>query len=606
MLRPNASNDRLNYSNMLLPPIGYSLEYAIGTTYSLDLESLTSVAIALGLKEDLDNDLMQNPLMLLHAFQKVSNKVIIFCEDGQIKKPSVTSQLSIILEKMLVPVALPKKRYSNYYPAFHPKTWLLEYGNPEGNRIYRFIVLSRNLTFDRSWDISFSMDGDTNGHDKAKTKPIIDFLSFLRASITTEIPQANKKRQIIARLERELSNVGFSLMSREFENFTILPMGIGNKGYDIYKDELFSDSFHELVVMSPFLSGKVLSLFNECGKELTNCRKALITRKTALGNLTKSEVRDFAVYTLRDEIIDGETKISDEQEKKKTQDIHAKLYLRRKNSSVDLYLGSMNATSAATNSNVEILVKLHSKPRFLSYDKLLNDLFCVGDGNPFELTSFQYSEKITDTDEDMILEQQLKELCRIPKNAVVVKNNDRYTVEVHFSKLINDCECSLSPLCSNKTQDLSKIMVFENLELLQLSELYSIHISNGSDSLDRVIMIPTDGIPIDRDKAIVNNVISDEREFIEYIAYILEDDYLLSLLQNKQLEESGVYRDAPDLLPALYEKLLKTSLDNPQKLEEIDSVIQLIDDKTIVPDEFREMYNVFKAALKITKKNGKH
>lgn len=34
--------DRLNYGNILLPPEGYKLEKAVGTSYSLDLEPMDS------------------------------------------------------------------------------------------------------------------------------------------------------------------------------------------------------------------------------------------------------------------------------------------------------------------------------------------------------------------------------------------------------------------------------------------------------------------------------------------------------------------------------------------------------------------------------------
>ena len=41
MFRTNSNKDRVNYSAALLPPDGYVLEKAVGTTYSLDLEALT-------------------------------------------------------------------------------------------------------------------------------------------------------------------------------------------------------------------------------------------------------------------------------------------------------------------------------------------------------------------------------------------------------------------------------------------------------------------------------------------------------------------------------------------------------------------------------------
>ena len=158
MFKTNDTKDRVNYGDLLLPPEGYVLNFAIGTTYSLDLESLTAVCLALGLAEGTGGALLQNPVSMLNAIQKVSEKLLIFCEAGQIKMPGKPSALSLLLEKMIVPVALPKARGINHYPAFHPKTWVLQYVNAQGDYHYRFAVLSRNLTFDRSGDISFAMD----------------------------------------------------------------------------------------------------------------------------------------------------------------------------------------------------------------------------------------------------------------------------------------------------------------------------------------------------------------------------------------------------------------------------------------------------------------
>ena len=38
MLNPN--NDRLDYGQIIAPPVDYKLDFAIGTTYSLDLHQL--------------------------------------------------------------------------------------------------------------------------------------------------------------------------------------------------------------------------------------------------------------------------------------------------------------------------------------------------------------------------------------------------------------------------------------------------------------------------------------------------------------------------------------------------------------------------------------
>ena len=67
MFRPDSNRDRTDYSGILIPPDGYRLDRAVGTTYSLDLEALTAVAICLGLSEETDSKLMQNPIGMLHC-----------------------------------------------------------------------------------------------------------------------------------------------------------------------------------------------------------------------------------------------------------------------------------------------------------------------------------------------------------------------------------------------------------------------------------------------------------------------------------------------------------------------------------------------------------
>ncbi len=50
MLNPN--NDRLDYGQILAPPAGYDLDFAVGTTYSLDLDALVGASLALGLSRE--------------------------------------------------------------------------------------------------------------------------------------------------------------------------------------------------------------------------------------------------------------------------------------------------------------------------------------------------------------------------------------------------------------------------------------------------------------------------------------------------------------------------------------------------------------------------
>lgn len=611
MFRPDSNCDRTDYNIILMPPDGYKLDKAIGTTYSLDLEALTAVAICLGLSEETDSKLMQNPISMLNALQKVSDKIILFCEAGQIKAPLKPTALSILLEKMVVEVALPKDRQLGRYPAFHPKTWVLSYVNKDGDKKYRFVVMSRNLTFDRSWDVSFSMDSSRMVRQKKKTKPIINFLDFLSGSVSNNVKDAGKKRTLIRNMQVELADVSFSLDSKEFgENFEILPLGIGKNAYQMSEDVLFStdrnsadSTFHELVVMSPFLSESVIADFNIAERGLSDSKRTLITRRSELSKLKEMDTDNFTIYVLKDEIVDGEDAISDVMTDKMKQDIHAKIYIRRKYADVDLYLGSMNASYSAINKNVEMMLWLGTKNKYLNGEKFLKDIFCgPADDvkNPFEKVTVMDAVQDIDGDNKNALEQKIKELCRAKRKATITEDNyGKYKVTLEFPGVTSDKTIMVSPFNSKQEHTLCEKIEFTELEILQLSEFYELTAKEGEDEIHRIIMIPTIGFLEDRESAVVNSIVKDRASFVEYIAFVLGDDYLASMLEKKQIGESGIFQHSNDAMPVLYEKMLKTSVEEPERFRDIGYVLKMVTDKEIIPDEFRELYDTFCNTLKI-------
>lgn len=610
MFKANDNHDRVGYGSLLLPPAGFRVSLAVGTTYSLDLEALTAVCMSLGLTEDTDSTLLQNPITLLNALQKVSEKMIVFCEGGQIKMPANPSALSLLLEKIIVPVMLPKSRGINHYPAFHPKTWIIQYENDAGEYRYRFAVMSRNLTFDRSWDVCFAMDSTIDVKTAQKSVPLTNFLEFLRDQVRSTCQYARSKRSALRRLAEDLSMVSFTTDSKEFgSDFEILPLGIGAQAYNMGNDPLFCSnsyaadySFHELVVFSPFLSGSLIEYWNKLEHSLTGTTRVLITRKSELSKFTKDQSSRFRIYALKDDIVDGEEAISDQDEVKQKQDIHAKIYLRKKYSDVDLYLGSMNATYSAANKNVEMMIRLRTKNRYYNTEYFLKDIFCGKEDdpqNPFELCepTEAVSDPITETTNQ--LEQIVKTVCRLPMRAAVVESGEKYDVTLEISGSLPDAQIYLTPFRRNVPVLLSNAMTFSQLDILQLSEFYMLKVVAEDVTLERIIMIPTTGIPDTRENAVVNSVVKDKRSFVEYVAFVLGDDYLLSLMEDRKLKSSGVWDDGHEHLPALYEKMLKTALEEPKRLNEIGYLLNMITDDGIIPDEFRDLYETFRKTLKL-------
>lgn len=610
MFKTNDNHDRVGYGSLLLPPAGFRVSLAVGTTYSLDLEALTAVCMSLGLTEDTDSTLLQNPITLLNALQKVSEKMIVFCEGGQIKMPANPSALSLLLEKIIVPVMLPKSRGINHYPAFHPKTWIIQYENDAGEYRYRFAVMSRNLTFDRSWDVCFAMDSTTDVKTAQKSVPLTNFLEFLRDQVRSTCQYARSKRSALRRLAEDLSMVSFTTDSKEFgSDFEIMPLGIGAQAYNMGNDPLFCSnsyaadySFHELVVFSPFLSGSLIEYWNKPEHSLIGTTRVLITRKSELSKFTKDQSSRFQIYALKDDIVDGEEAISDQDEVKQKQDIHAKIYLRKKYSDVDLYLGSMNATYSAANKNVEMMIRLRTKNRYYNTEYFLKDIFCGKEDdpqNPFELCEATEAASDPAAETTNQLEQIVKTVCRLPMRAAVVESGEKYDVTLEIGGSLPDAQIYLTPFRRNVPVPLSNAMTFSQLDILQLSEFYMLKVVAEDITLERIIMIPTTGIPDTRENAVVNSVVKDKRSFVEYVAFVLGDDYLLSLMEDRKLKSSGVWDDGHEHLPALYEKMLKTALEEPKRLNEIGYLLNMITDDGIIPDEFRDLYETFRKTLKL-------
>lgn len=600
MFKPTSAKDRINYGEVLMPPVGYKLERAIGSTYSLDLETLTAVSIALGLIEDTDSELINNPISMLSALQKISDRIVVFCEAGQIKLPSKPNALCLTLEKMVVPVSVPFDKRINRYPAFHPKTWLLEYSNEDGDKQYRFVVMSRNMTFDHSWDVACALDGDTSSDGEVSAEPIVEFLRFLRKQLNKDLINYSRQYSDLSYMIKTIPQVSFHV-ENGFSECVIMPMGIGAGGYDMASSWLFTENFHELVVMSPFLTGSVIENFNDPGKTLTGTTRTLITRRSELPKITGGKASNFDVYVMKDDIIDGESSISDgedeqsEQESGK-QDIHAKIYVRRKYSTTDLYLGSMNASYAAITSNVEMMLRLRTKNSVLNGEKFLDDIMGEdreGKKNPFELVIPEDMDSSEDTSLQDQVEQRIKEICRVKMTARVESNDGRYDIRVAADIDDEQDGVVIRPLRSNKESVLMPEMAFYSLDMLQLSEFYVASVTIEDCTLERVIMIPTSGIPEGRDAEIIKNVIKTRNQFIEYVAFILGDDYVQSFLENKK--SSGGYGewDQNSAMPAVYEKMLKTSISDPDRLGEIQYITKAIEEEEIIPPEFREMYSVF-------------
>lgn len=175
---------------------------------------------------------------------------------------------------------------------------------------------------------------------------------------------------------------------------------------------------------------------------------------------------------------------------------------------------------------------------------------------------------------------------------VTSRNGDKVSIA-----LLKDEDC----IISSSYVPFEVYITFSGLTLLQLSEFYVITVANGDKSISRVLMIPTEGIPEDREKAVVTDVVSDRDCFYRYIAFLLGDDSILSTIEINDIagEDSSNARWQSYHIPALYEKMLYTAATNPQKFRGIEYLMKTISEDGIIPEEFKNLYAKFVRVVKI-------
>jgi len=596
----NPNNDRLDYGQILSAPNKYKLDFAIGTTYSLDLDALVGASLALGLSEDTDSKLAHNPIALLEALRVTGDKIALFCEAGQIHIPSKVTSLYILLEQMVYQVKTPKTKGIGTYPSFHPKFWLIRYIDEKNNPLYRVVILSRNLTFDRSWDVTFCMDGVKKDTETTKNDPIKDFLAYTLPFAKKNPDKQKKIRQIC----KELSYIHFDVGSNGFYDFDFIPVGVrkADGGYYSIKDyPLFTSTFNELLVMSPFLSDEVIKGFNDSNRSLTQTERVLITRAMFLSSLKPENCDKFRIYTVKDSVIDGESIVSEEDNNIQKQDIHAKIFMLRKYSDSELYLGSLNASRNAIIGNIEFVIRLKAKNRHLNLTKLTESLFCGAEdnpNNPFQLVDVTKVPK-SETEPEQLLSAIVKDITRLKATATVTPNGDNYNVQVVFDKLVSGYDITISPLFSHKQARFDTQVEFVDLTAVQLSEFYKITVSDGTNSLTRVIMIPTTGLPEEREKMIVSSVVKDKNCFYQYVSFLLGDSLSLGGAEifEDPTSSSSTAKHHTTILPALYEKMLKTAVEEPEKFKEIDYLLKAVAGDGVIPAKFEETYRIFRKAV---------
>ena len=566
----DVANDRLSYSELLRPDVGYTLDFAVGMTYSLDLEALLGVPVSLGLLGEADPELMRSPLYVLEAIRNSADRIAIFCNAGGIKLPSKIQSVYSLLEESVFEVKLTSR--SN----FHPKLWVLKYSGEGGDSYIKLLVLSRNLTFDSSIDLCVAMRGEIKRARRLKNKPLADMLTFV-----SRFAKKPKQQKLLDLAEDILHAAAFDVQP-PFEDYTFFPMGIPE--YDGAATQLLGQKY-DLFAVSPFLSDGVV-------REMTRCsgRRTLVTRKSSV---TQTVMDAFEhVYITKDVLSDNEFGTK--------QDVHAKLYFTTTQEGNFLYIGSANASHNAFYRNVECLLRLKYQPNHVGFKTFSQD-FIPDENCPYE--ELTHIPELPPADpEQKLIDEALREAVYALKRASVIPDGARYTIQVEAKPLKTAQQVFIAPLQRpDQMCLLERQNTFSGLLLKELSEFYVLCVQDQK----LVVKLETKGMPKERDQAIYRGIIDTKAKFLSYLSFVLSEDYaaasaesdaLDALLQTQKSQETSHIPTA-----VVYEKMLRVFHQNPGRLKGIADMIQRLD-PDVVGEEFTQMYQQFETAARRMRK----
>jgi len=592
--------NRIDYGEILMPPPDYQFEYGVAATYSLDLETLLSIPIALVYGQTLEGDFTHGDARLLDAMRQFGKKVKVYHEKGCIKVPAAFNHLFAFIEDALAGI-LP----ADSFTAFHPKLWVIRYKHNDGGPdFYRVLILSRNLTFDRSWDVAGFLEGKVGRKANKPNTPLVDFISWLNKQ--SPIPKAS---EFLEGLDR----ASFSPPDG-FDGFRFHPIGIS--GYTT--SPLSNHSSRDTLVISPFVHKKAVSRLYED----TEWRFALLGEEHELRQLPSELLQQFPVYSLPEIIIDGE-RLADAEDGTgvpSSQHLHAKLFLFDHGKSAQWFLGSANATVAATDRNIEFMLELSGKDRRIGFHKVLQDL--IGKENdegpfmPFDPETADAEDK-----EKLKQEQEVRRITHALLSAHLEASLERseddgfynliVSLDLHKLNPLKGLKVSLSPLGSKSKPhviafgQLNEIS-FQGLDEPSISRFLRIRLELGGECVrDFLVKMKVRGIPDSRMDAVFRQLVRNSRDFFNHLRFLLATEIrkeaLTDFVSLTKQSSNGSAEQVTSFDSPMYEQFLLAASRQPEKLEAVDEVVKRLKDgkdaetgEPVIPPEFLSFWEIFR------------
>ncbi|MEV4659397.1 phospholipase D family protein [Micromonospora sp. NPDC049301] len=573
MLAPDSRSLLLD---ALRPPSGARLSRAVALTFTLDLESLLVAPLAFaahGLRESTD------PIAVMEGVRHCADRIDVFCQAGQIAVPPTQSALLAFVEPMVHQVRRPKPGH-----LFHPKMWALRFHDElTGEVSLRLLVLSRNLTKDRSWDVCLRLEGVTGTRPVAANRPLFDLLRHgLRLAVA---PLPPDRRAAIEALGEDLRRAEWEYPEGVREMY-FHALGVpGARPPD------FDGTRH--LVVSPFCTPGGLDRCAPSGQ------LALVSRQETLDCLPQESLAGseaLVVSALAGLPVEGAPSALEV-----LSGLHAKVYVVEKSRQARVLLGSANATDAAFSGNVELLVELAGSRTQWGIDALL------GPDAGFReiLEPYERHDATEPEPETGILRDLVRDIAAIPLSATVTSAGDGYGIRLTSEDSLPDVpgvritaqlhtrrgEAALLP--PGQPADAT----FSGIALVDITPFVVVIAEDSTGREQTVVLATLIGDPAHRLDHVIAQQIDTPEKFLQFLLLMLGLGTEAAVAFSGGAGDNGTWRTSGT---GILELLLNALADRPQQLDDLARLVTRIeasgDSKHLLPSGFTKLWRVITQA----------
>lgn len=602
-------------TDALTPPDLYRFDCGVATTYSLDLITLLTLPLHLA-RRDAEHTSPDRPdaLPLLDALRRMGNRLTVFCQRGRMQTPRSSNALLGLLESMVQETHAPHE-----HGVFHPKVWLMRFVSADvADRnpvLLRLLVLTRNLTDDRSWDLSLWLEGEPGKKRVEESWPLAMFIEWLQRGKQEALGAARTEQ--IELLCADAAHTTWQLPDK-FTQVRFHPLGIDRKMTSWYPETANGSCWDELGVISPFVSTNALT-------QLASSAHAplfLIARAEELDKCP-SHGGFETVRVLSDLALSSD---SEDDDVHRQRGLHAKVYIGRRAGDTHLFIGSANATAAALEQgrNVEFVIELIGRTSKVGGpEKWLGD-----EGLGPLLSDYVRSAPVEPgaLDDERALEVLRDELARAPLALHGEAAGSNWTVRIHGldgigwngasaqSWLVSQNETWATQIdAAQRADDSPDAVCLGEFAPHQVTAFTGFTLRRGEATLSFVLKLPLCGGPEERDLEILHAAIRNRQGLIRYLLLLLGDWDTVESDGNsdgvKVREANGAsFDDMP-----LFEMLARAYAREPERLAQVRDLVERLrrrpareevagdaseqTDEPIITADFLEVWSVFEEAL---------